>query len=121
MLRDQRLEFPDELSALSESEIGLNPLLERVEPELFETSDLGLRERLECKVGERWASPERERFAQLRRAHRGLCPSRLLDMPLEESDVKSLAVDLQHIARRARDQTLRTEQLAELRNEVLQR
>ena len=64
VLRDQRLELADELSAAAELEVGVDPLLERLQAQLLEPADLGLGERLEGEVGERWAAPQRERLAE---------------------------------------------------------
>ena len=61
---DERLELGDELCVAAEREIGLDPLLQRDRAQLLEPGDLRLRERLVEEVGERGATPERERLAQ---------------------------------------------------------
>ena len=40
MLGDERLELADELGVTAEREIGLDPLLERGEPQLLQPGDL---------------------------------------------------------------------------------
>ena len=54
----------------SEREIGLDPLLHRRQTQAVEPPDLGLSERLEREVGERWSTPEAERVVQ---GSRGTC------------------------------------------------
>ena len=67
MLGDERLELADQLGVAAAGQIGVDPLLERRQPQLLETGDLGLRERLVGEVGERRPAPKRERLAQLLR------------------------------------------------------
>ena len=55
---DERLELADELGVAAEGEVGVDPLLERREPQLLEARDLVLRERLE-RATRRAASPAR--------------------------------------------------------------
>ena len=47
----------------AELDLGLQPILERGQPELVEPGDLVLEERLEREIGERRPAPERERVA----------------------------------------------------------
>jgi hypothetical protein len=67
MLGDERFELGHEFAVFSERELGVGPILERREPALLQAPDLGLGPRLEAQVGERVASPERERPFQGRR------------------------------------------------------
>ncbi len=60
---NERLDLSDELGVASESEVGLEPAFERLQAELFEARNLGLRERLVGEVGERRTAPEVETFA----------------------------------------------------------
>ena len=66
MLADERLELADELGVAATLEIGVEPRLERDEPELLQPCDLGLRPALVREVGEGGAAPERERRGELR-------------------------------------------------------
>jgi hypothetical protein len=50
MLADQPLELGHQLGVAAEDEVGLDPLLERGQPQLLETRDLTLREGLEHDV-----------------------------------------------------------------------
>ena len=68
VLFDESLELPDESEMARGVEVGLDPLLQRREPELFEPGDLRLRERLVRELRERRAAPERQRLAQELRA-----------------------------------------------------
>ncbi len=62
MLRPEHLQLADHLPVPSEGEVGLDPFLERPEPQLLETIDVGGRERLVGEVGQRRAPPQRERL-----------------------------------------------------------
>ena len=55
----------------AELDVGGDPLLERVEPQLFQPPDLALRELLARQVGEGGAAPERERRPEQFRPLRG--------------------------------------------------
>ena len=63
---DDRLQLGDELAVAAEREVGVDPVLERGEPQLREAGGLGRRERLLRELGERRAAPERERLAECR-------------------------------------------------------
>ena len=79
VLADEHLDLADELGVAAEREVGLEPPLERLQAELFEARNLGLRERLVGEVGKRRPAPEVESFAQsLRRklGRRPLAPPR---------------------------------------------
>ena len=58
MAGDEGLELGDDLTLTPEREIRLDPLLDDVQVELVEPSDLLLRERVERELGERRAAPE---------------------------------------------------------------
>src|SRR5262249_25767656 len=64
VLERERFELADELRVAPERQIGIDALLEHRQPELLEARDLDLRERLVGEVGERRASPERQRLVQ---------------------------------------------------------
>jgi hypothetical protein len=61
-LPDERLDLGCQLSALAERKVGFDPLLDGVQPKLFQPADLRLGKRLEGEVGERRAAPERKRL-----------------------------------------------------------
>ena len=108
MLGDERLELADELGVTAERQVGVDPLLERRQPQLLQPRDLGLGERLVGEVGERRPAPQRERLAQLRaaavcgRARRASADSRS-----KRARSSSDGVDAQHVAGRARRQPAR--------------
>ena len=69
---DELLQLADELRVAAERELGVDPPLDRGEPDLLEPLDRGPRERLVREIGERRAAPEPERLAQ---QLRGLLPA----------------------------------------------
>ena len=70
---DEKLELGNELGTDAEREIGLDALLERSEPKLFEPFDLGPRPVLVGELVQGRAAPEREGLPQqaARRRRRG--------------------------------------------------
>ncbi len=64
VLGAQRLELADDLGVGAAAEVGVDPLLERSQPELDEPGDLGPGERLEGQIGERLAAELAEGLAQ---------------------------------------------------------
>ena len=61
VLGDERLELGDERELAAERELGVDPLLDRRQPQLLEPLDLDPRERLELEVGERPSVPQSAR------------------------------------------------------------
>ena len=64
VLGDECLQLADNLGVPAELELGLDPLLERAEPQLLEAGDLALRKGLVGQVAESGPAPERERLAE---------------------------------------------------------
>ena len=64
MLADERLQLGHRLGVAAERQVGLQPLLERDQAERLQAADLVAGERLVAKVGERRATPERERLPE---------------------------------------------------------
>ncbi len=104
---DKRFELRDEARTFAELEVGVDSFLERVQPQLLEPADLGLRERLERQVGERRATPQRQRLTKLCCSIGRLGASCSGDEPLEPPEVKAVRVDRQDVARRAGHQGAR--------------
>ena len=123
MLGDQHLQLRDQLSVPTERKVGLDALLDRLEPKLLHTPNRRLRERLIGDVGQRPAAPQRQRLAEHRGSTRRLGSARLSDEPLEPCQVKLVWLDLQHIPSRHRHQPrrARAERPTQLRNTHLQR
>ena len=71
VLRDEHEQLGHELAVAAAVEIGLEPVLERRQPQLLERGRLRARER-RVHVGERLAAPQRVRLAQQPRAHGGI-------------------------------------------------
>src|SRR4051794_39013164 len=101
-------------------ELRVDPLLDGGEPQLLEPADLGRRERLEREVGQRVAPPESERVAQRGWATRRIEPARLADEPREAAEVDRICLDLEHVPGVPSTDELRTEELPERRDGVLQ-
>ena len=119
MVDDERAEFADENVLASQSEIGLDPILDRNHVELFEACDRRLGERLVREVRQRRPTPQRECLAQpvgrlLRRA------DRFRQQLLEPGRVQLTCRDLQRVARRARLHDGVAECLAQSRDGVVQ-
>ena len=66
MFCDERFELRDELGLTAEGEVGVDALLERREPQLFELCDGRGRERLGPQLGQRFVPPEPEGVVQQR-------------------------------------------------------
>ena len=64
LLRHRRLQLGDQIRMPAESELRVDPRLERRPPSLLQPGDLRLGERLEGQVGQRGASPQPERLPQ---------------------------------------------------------
>ena len=107
VLSDERLELADELGAGTLLEVGVDALLERVEPQLRQPADLARRERLEGKVRQGRAAPERERVAQQLGARARLESPCTDDELLEAAQVEGVGVDLDAVAGRLRDERVR--------------
>ena len=113
MLEDQRLELSDQLAVAATREVGLDPLLERDEPQLLEPRDLRLGERLVRQVAQRGTAPERERPAQLVRRGLRLVGPRLAEQALEAVQIELPGIDAEEVAGRARDEPALAQLLAE--------
>ena len=99
---DEGLELGHQIRVGLDLEVGRDPLLQHAEAEILEPVDLVLREVLELQVGERSTAPERERVSQEPLSSSGGSSiPRLAAQPLETAEVELLAVELEHVARRA--------------------
>ena len=121
MLRHEPLELGDELSARAELEVGIDPLLQGIQAELLEPADLALREALQLEVAERRAAPQRERLPQRLGSLPRILSPRILNEPLEATEIQLLGLDPEQVAGRLRDEHAGRKELAELRDEVLER
>ena len=93
VLRDEPLELGDELAMATVRQLVVDRLLQRGQPQLLQATDLRRRERLVCDVGERRATPQRERLARCAIRHE----------PLESSRVDLVVGDAQLVAAPARE------------------
>jgi hypothetical protein len=97
----------------SELEIGVDPLLQRGEPQLLEARDLGLSERLEREVCERRPAPERQGLAQAIRRDLGFGLPGLAQQRVEPIEIDLVSVELESVARCPCDEHLGAERLAQ--------
>ena len=61
---DEGVELPADLAVTAEAEQRLEPVLRRREPHVIEAADLIACEVLECELGQRRATPDRERLVE---------------------------------------------------------
>ena len=111
MLARARRELADEVGVPAVAELALEPPFERGEAQLLEPCDLALRERLEGKIGERRAAPQRQR----------LVVAFLSEQPLEPVQVELVVVDAERVAGRPRLQAIIVEQPTEAGDVAMQR
>ena len=123
MLGDERLQLGDEVGVAAELELGLDSILRRGRPQLLEPGRLCPRVRDVGAVGERRPTPKTECLAE---GHRRLCrlagpevrPG-LIDDPLEPVRVQLAGLDDEEVAGAPRHEHVRLDQLAQLRDAVL--
>ena len=101
--RDERVELSGHGVVCARFELGGHPGLDRRQARLVESRRIGGGERLVCDVRERRAAPEAER---LREVGAG-------DELLEADGVELAGLDANQVARRARDDPVGTERLAQ--------
>jgi hypothetical protein len=93
MLGDECLELADDHVVTSEGKVGVEPLLHDREPQLLESADLRLRERLICAVGEGRPTPNRKgRSKQLGGLSR--TPARKRVAPVPKESLASSSIQL---------------------------
>src|SRR2546421_5062536 len=83
MLRDERLELRNDLRESRTRKVRLDAVLKCGDVQLLEPEDLFCCKRLEPELGQRFASPQRERFAEARGSLLRLERTRGRDQPLE--------------------------------------
>lgn len=112
----ERLELAGQLAVPSQSEVGLDPLFEAGQPQLFEAGPLEHRERL-LELGERRPAPEIERCAQrfrgIGRPCRGERLAAAREQLLEAGEVELAGLDVQDIPGRLRLEPPGRQHLAE--------
>ncbi len=115
VLRDEGLELGHELRVPPQGEVGGHAPLESEQPQLLQSADRGLCERLVREVGERRPSPQGQRISERLGRGRRLFVLGLLDEPLERPDVERVRLDVEHVAGGGRLDAVgvRTERLAQ--------
>ena len=121
VLAHEPLELADHLRVVSECEVGVDPVLERGEPQVLEAGDGGLGEGLEREVAERRTAPQRQRASQPRGpglgVARGQGAATLRRQELETVKVDLLGRGLQAVTRPLRhDHPGVADRFAELRH-----
>ena len=110
MRDDERFQLRDDGAVPAECELGVEPLLERAQPQFLETGDLGLGEVVVGEVGEGLAAPELEclpdRGLRAGRISAGEPFSSLLQQRSEAIAVELTRLDDQEVAVPARLQAL---------------
>ena len=98
MLGDQGLELTDQSGMAPELQVGLDPVLECDQTQLFQPRDLVLGERLVGEVGQRRSATELERLGQgLRGDRRVTAVERLAPLarqPFEAVDIDLVGLDV---------------------------
>jgi hypothetical protein len=102
MLGDQRLQLRRQLTVAPERQVGLDPFLDRRQPELLKGGDLPLGEGLVGEVGQGRPAPQAQGPAEARRPLEGRGPARLLEQAPEPVRIDARRVDRQDIAGRGR-------------------
>src|SRR5207249_7260041 len=126
MFRDECLELAREFCMVSQLKLGLDPLLDRGQVQLFQPGDLCLGEWLVGEISERGTPPERERLGE---QIRGLARSTVSEgaSAFGEQGLKAMKVELagleaEHVPGGGRlEQPSGLEQLPQLRDVDLQR
>ena len=124
MLGHECLELRNQLLGAAARQLGLDALLAGAQPELLERRQGGRRERRVDQIGQRRAAPEGERLVEQPPGLRGVAGggggAGALEQRLEAVGVHGVGLDLQHVARRARDQPV-AERAAQMRHVTVQR
>ena len=108
VLGHERLELADEVVVSALSEVGLDAVLDRGQPELLQATELRSHERLLGEVRKRRPMPQRQAVAQLGRPR--ACVSSLQQLPplphepLEDVHVDPLRIDPKLVAAWMRDE-----------------
>ena len=87
-----------------EHQVGLDPLLDRHQPELLQGGDLPLGEGLVGELGQRRPAPQAQRPEEARRPLGGRSPARLLEQAPEQVRIDANRVDRQDVAGRGRSE-----------------
>ena len=119
---NQRLQLRHQLVMAARRQVGVDPILQRRQPQLLQTGDLALRERLPLQIGQRLPPPQRQRITQPGRPITGIVPrTRPLDQRLKPRHVDLIRRRAQQIPRRPRPDPLSPQQLAQRRHMPVQR
>ena len=104
VLGDQRLQLRHQLTVAPERQVGLDPLLDRHQPELLQGGDLPLGEGLVGELGQGRPAPQAQRPAKARRPLGRRGPARLLEQAPEQVRIDAGRVDRQDVAGRDRSE-----------------
>ena len=122
VLGDHRLQLRHQLEMAAARQIGVDPILQRRQPQLLQTRDLALRQRLALQIGQRLPPPQRQRITQTGRAITGIpARTRPLHQRLKPRHIDLIRRRPQQIPRRPRPDPLSPQQLAQRRHMPMQR
>src|SRR5262249_39178716 len=119
MRGDECLELGDDIRVSAERDLRIHQPLDRSQPKLLESIDLGAREVVVREVGERRSAPESERLAELSSGSLGFRAACLFQQLLETMSVQIARIELQDVPARNGEQGRRPEALTELRDVTL--
>ena len=120
MLGNECLELPDQLVVAPKCEVGVDPKLQRCQPNLFEPGDGSLSELLVGEVRECWSSPQSEGVAEPRRRIGRKAASqqspRFVDQPLEPVEIELVGLDPDEVSGRSGRQHVLRKRLSKSRD-----
>ena len=120
VLGDERAQLPDELCVAAAREVGLDPLLERVQPHLVQPQRFGNEQAALGDVRERRAAPQRQRLRERRRGVLVAPGAELLGAArrelLEAVDVATAVRHVQHVGVAARLDRIPAERTPQIRD-----
>ncbi len=123
-LGDQSLELADQLGVTSKREVRVDSFVDCRQAQFLEPADLDLGERLERELREGRAPPQRECVVEDARRAPGIvarqCLAPLGEQPFKAPQVEFVRLELELVARRARQQGAGGEQLAQTRDVYVQ-
>src|SRR5580765_545816 len=124
MLGDQRLQLADQLQVAAEREIGLDPPLQRRQPEILQASRFRTCKRLVPDVGQRRTTPAPERLTEDAPRPPGSTlreqQAALLEKTLEPLSIEAARGEVEHVSGRARLEQVPAERLAQTRDVSVQ-
>ena len=120
LLAHEPLELGNQLRVAPQRELGLDPLLERRQPLLFQPRSLGAGEGV-AQLGQRRSTPQGQPFPEQPGGLGGLLRARRRHQPLEAMEVELTVADPDEVAGGLRQDQIPAERLAQLGDVHLER